>query len=105
VARGEKGLEKAPSTTLFEAADKAIEEDGYNVLILSDRGVSREMAPIPALLAVAGLHHHLIREGTRTRWGLVSNRANRARCITSRCSSVTAATRSIPTWPSRRWTT
>ena len=36
-----------------------------------DRGVDREYAPIPALLAVAGLHHHLIREGTRTRVGLV----------------------------------
>ncbi len=41
------------------------------MLILSDRGVDHEMAPIPALLAVAGLHHHLIREGTRTRVGLV----------------------------------
>jgi hypothetical protein len=41
-----------------------------NILILSDRGV-REQAPIPALLAVAGLHHHLIRSGTRGRVGLV----------------------------------
>ena len=46
-------------------------EDGINVVILSDRGVNKEWAPIPALLAVAGLHHHLIREGTRTRVGLV----------------------------------
>jgi glutamate synthase (ferredoxin) len=46
-------------------------EAGANLLILSDRGVDHEMAPIPALLAVAGLHHHLIREGTRTRVGLV----------------------------------
>jgi glutamate synthase (ferredoxin) len=38
---------------------------------LSDRGISRENAAIPALLAVSGLHHHLIREGTRTRVGLV----------------------------------
>ena len=42
-----------------------------NILILSDRGISAENAPIPALLAVAGLHHHLIRQGTRTRVGLV----------------------------------
>ena len=44
---------------------------GYNILILSDRGVDAENAPIPALLAVAGVHHHLIREGTRTQVGLV----------------------------------
>ena len=55
---------------LCDKADHAI-ADGVNILILSDRGVDRENAPIPALLAVAGLHHHLIREGTRTRVGLV----------------------------------
>src|SRR5437660_11573146 len=45
--------------------------DGYNVVVLSDRGVNKEWAPIPSLLAVAGVHHHLIREGTRTQVGLV----------------------------------
>src|SRR4029450_11182925 len=44
---------------------------GTNMVILSDRGVDPENAPIPALLAVSGMHHHLIREGTRTRVGLV----------------------------------
>ena len=42
-----------------------------NILVLSDRGIDRELAPIPALLAVSALHHHLIRTGTRTRVGLV----------------------------------
>ncbi len=42
-----------------------------NVVVLSDRGVSQELAAIPALLAVAAVHHHLIREGTRTQVGLV----------------------------------
>lgn len=51
---------------LFQNADKAIDE-GVNILILSDRDVDSERAPIPALLAVAGLHHHLVRQGTRTR--------------------------------------
>src|SRR5208282_2769692 len=55
---------------LFAAADKAI-AGGSNIIILSDRGISAENAPIPAMLAVAGLHHHLIRQGTRTRVGLV----------------------------------
>ncbi|HEX3889600.1 MAG TPA: glutamate synthase-related protein, partial [Verrucomicrobiae bacterium] len=50
--------------------DKAI-QNGVNILILSDRGVSPELAPIPALLAVSGLNHHLIRAGTRGRTGLV----------------------------------
>ena len=67
--KGAKGLEKALSD-LFKKASKAIAE-GLNIIILSDRGVDAKNAPIPALLAVSGLHHHLIREGTRTRVGLV----------------------------------
>jgi len=55
---------------LFQQASKAIAE-GTNIIVLSDRGVDQNNAPIPALLAVAGLHHHLIREGTRTRVGIV----------------------------------
>ncbi|HSY20177.1 MAG TPA: glutamate synthase large subunit [Candidatus Acidoferrales bacterium] len=68
-ADGAEGLEKALEK-LFNAADEAI-RDGANILILSDRGVSPELAPIPALLAMAGLNHHLIRTGTRGRTGLV----------------------------------
>ncbi len=44
---------------------------GVNIIILSDRGVNKENAALPALLAVSGLHHHLIREGKRTRVGIV----------------------------------
>lgn len=55
---------------LFEAADLAIRQ-GVNLLILSDRGVDRKHAPIPALLAIAGLHHHLVRSGTRTKVSLI----------------------------------
>jgi glutamate synthase (ferredoxin) len=68
-ADGVKGLEGALDQ-LFAATDKAI-AGGSNIVILSDRGISAENAPIPALLAVSGLHHHLIRQGTRTRVGLV----------------------------------
>ncbi|NDD39805.1 MAG: glutamate synthase subunit alpha, partial [Verrucomicrobia bacterium] len=68
-SEGPGGLEKAMDD-LCEAATKAI-KDGANIIILSDRGVDKDNAPIPALLAVAGVHHHLIREGTRTRVGLV----------------------------------
>jgi len=55
---------------LFAAADAAI-AGGKNILILSDRGVDAKNAAIPALLAVSGLHHHLIRTGTRTLVSLV----------------------------------
>ena len=66
---GSEALEVAMDR-MCDAASKAI-ADGANILILSDRGVNAEMAPIPALLAVSGLHHHLIRQGTRTRAGVV----------------------------------
>jgi glutamate synthase (ferredoxin) len=66
---GKAGLEKALDE-LFRAADQAI-ANGITILILSDKGVDQTHAPIPALLASAGLHHHLIRRGTRTRAGLV----------------------------------
>jgi len=55
---------------IFRKADEAIIE-GVNVLILSDRDISSEYAAIPALLACSGLHHHLIRNGTRTKVSLV----------------------------------
>ena len=45
--------------------------DGYQVIILSTRGVSEHLAPIPTLLATSAVHQHLIKEGTRTGCGLV----------------------------------
>jgi glutamate synthase (ferredoxin) len=66
---GVKGLESALES-IFSGADKAIEE-GVNLIVLSDRNLSPVQAPIPALLAVSGLHHHLIRKGTRTRVGII----------------------------------
>lgn len=67
--QGVKGLETAMDE-ICNQANQAIASGG-NIIILSDRGVNQDNAPIPALLAVSGLHHHLIREGTRTRVGLV----------------------------------
>jgi glutamate synthase (ferredoxin) len=68
-ADGAKGLETALDN-MFAAADKAIAE-GSTILILSDRDINKDNAPIPALLAVAGLHHYLIRKGSRSKVGLV----------------------------------
>jgi glutamate synthase (NADPH/NADH) large chain len=64
-ADGAAGLEPALQA-LFAKADHAITE-GTRVLVLSDRAQSAALAPIPALLAVAGLHNHLVREKKRTR--------------------------------------
>ena len=51
-------------------ADQAI-ANGCTYIILSDRGIDHEHAPIPALLATAGVHHHLVRNGSRVKVGLV----------------------------------
>ncbi|MBI5428905.1 MAG: glutamate synthase large subunit [Nitrosomonadales bacterium] len=67
--QGAAGCDKALKA-LCAAADKAV-EGGYNVLILSDRAMSAERAAIPALLACAAVHHHLVGAGLRTSTGLV----------------------------------
>ncbi|RSL33401.1 glutamate synthase large subunit [Salibacterium salarium] len=63
-SKGKEALQPALDN-LFAAADKAVEE-GATIIILSDRNVDENYAPIPALLAVGGLHHHFIRNGMRT---------------------------------------
>jgi glutamate synthase (NADPH/NADH) large chain len=69
-AKGDgKALENAMEK-LFILADKAVEE-GHNLIVLSDRGFTASTTPIPSLLAVSGLHHHLIRKKTRTRVGII----------------------------------
>jgi glutamate synthase (NADPH) large chain len=69
VEGGAKGLEKALGT-LCRQASTAI-RTGYEFIILSDRAVDADHAPIPALLAVSAVHHYLIREGSRTKVSLV----------------------------------
>ena len=69
VDSGEPGLIAAVET-LCSHASQAI-ESGYNLLILSDRGVNHEYAPIPSLLALSAVHNHLIREGTRNQVALI----------------------------------
>jgi glutamate synthase (NADPH/NADH) large chain len=55
---------------ITSAAEKAV-QDGYNILILSDRGVSADRMAIPALLACSATHEHLVKTGLRTSAGLV----------------------------------
>jgi glutamate synthase (ferredoxin) len=67
--KGGDGLEQAMNE-LCRHASEAVAA-GFDILILSDRGVGPRLAAIPSLLATAGVHHHLVREGTRTQCGLV----------------------------------
>ncbi|MFB3071803.1 MAG: glutamate synthase large subunit, partial [Nitrospirales bacterium] len=69
VDEGPDGLGTAVDQ-LCQDASKAI-KDGYKFLMLSDRGVNEEWAPIPSLLGIAAVHHHLVREATRTEVGLI----------------------------------
>ncbi|MCE9624722.1 MAG: glutamate synthase subunit alpha, partial [Deltaproteobacteria bacterium] len=69
VSEGKKGMVDAIERLSKEAS--AAIKDGCNILILSDRGVDQSQAPLPSLLATAGLHHHLVREGTRSKVGFV----------------------------------
>ena len=69
VAEGAAGLQAAMERLCREASEAL--ERGDNILIISDRAAGKDRVPIPALLAVAGVHHHLVREGTRLQTGLV----------------------------------
>lgn len=68
-ADGEAGLE----SSLFDLCQRASDAvaGGASILILSDRGAGSNQVPMPSLLATSAVHHHLIREGTRTKAGLV----------------------------------
>ena len=68
-SEGGAALERAMER--LQAQASAAVRAGNTILILSDRGVTEKCAPIPSLLATAGVHHHLVREGTRTRCALL----------------------------------
>ena len=56
---------------LCKKAEELVRENGYNIIILSDRNVDKEHIAIPALLATSAVHHHLIKKGLRTEVGIV----------------------------------
>ncbi|MCC7039445.1 MAG: glutamate synthase subunit alpha [Burkholderiales bacterium] len=68
-AWGANGMEAALASLAAHAED-AIRQ-GYNIVVLSDRSVDPDRLPIPALLATAAVHEHLVKEGLRTSTGLV----------------------------------
>ncbi|MHB8490906.1 MAG: glutamate synthase large subunit [Solirubrobacteraceae bacterium] len=69
VRDGAAGIRQAIARICAQAHDAVAE--GTNVIILSDRGLSARRVAIPSLLAVACVHHHLVREGTRLRAGII----------------------------------
>ena len=69
-ADGGPGAMDRAMDALRRGASEAIEA-GCTILVLSDRGVDSRHAAIPSLLATAGVHHHLMREGARTKVGIV----------------------------------
>ena len=69
VEENEKGL-KSALDNVRELASEAV-VNGANILIISDRLISKTMAPIPSLLAVGAVHHHLINEKTRSSTGII----------------------------------
>src|ERR1700721_321896 len=72
-ADGEAGLKRALDE-LCQRASLAVKA-GYSLLILSDRGVNKDYAPIPCLLALAAVHNLLVREETRTHGALITQAA------------------------------
>src|SRR5579863_4146966 len=78
---GQAGVAGAPTAAGGEARARALADvrrrvseaiaDGANLIVLSDRNATEEWAPIPSLLLTSAVHHHLVREKTRTQVGLV----------------------------------
>jgi glutamate synthase (NADPH) large chain len=69
LAWGREGVEAKLASLCAEAVDAI--KGGHNILIITDRRMSRTQVAIPALLALSAVHHHLVREGRRTTAGLV----------------------------------
>ncbi len=69
VAEGGAGLRRALDDARAQAS--AAVADGARIIVISDRESNEDLAPIPSLLAVAAVHHHLVRERTRTHVGLI----------------------------------
>ncbi|HEY5085265.1 MAG TPA: glutamate synthase central domain-containing protein, partial [Rhizomicrobium sp.] len=68
-SEGAAGLSNAITRICYNATDAVLADN--NILILSDRAVSADRVPVPAALAIAAVHHHLVRQGLRMQTGLV----------------------------------
>ena len=100
VAEGGEGLRMAIDSVRTQVST-AIGE-GANIIILSDRYADAENAPIPALLVTSAVHHHLVREKTRTRVGLVVETGEAREVHHFSCSSGSVPGPSTRIWRSTR---
>ncbi len=74
VHEGERGLRRALDRIRTEAADAA--DDDVSILVISNRGATADRAPIPSLLAVGAIHHHLVHRKARSRVGIIVDGAD-----------------------------
>ncbi|MDA0997947.1 MAG: glutamate synthase large subunit, partial [Proteobacteria bacterium] len=71
IKAGERQSMADALSRICDEAEAVVRDQGYNIVILSDRDIDEEHVAVPALLATGAVHHHLIREGLRTEVGLV----------------------------------
>ena len=69
IDKGYNGIEKAIENLINQVKEKVYQ--GANIIILSDRGINKDLAPIPMLLACSAVHHGLIKHGLRSKFGIV----------------------------------
>ena len=69
LSKGHNGIEEALEKIVSTIEKKV--DNGYNIIILSDRNVSNKLAPIPILLACSTVHHYLIKRNKRSKFGIV----------------------------------
>ena len=98
VARGGQGLREALEDV--RAKVSAAIRDGARIIVLSDRESNESLAPIPSLLSVSTVHHHLVRPAPAPRSDSSSRPVTPARCTIWPRSSVSAQRPSTRTWPS-----
>ena len=67
--KGHNGIEEALDKMVIEVSEKV--DQGYNIIIISDRGVSKKFGAIPILLACSNIHHQLMKLKKRSKFGIV----------------------------------
>ena len=69
ISKGHNGIEEALDKMVIDASKRI--DEGYNIIILSDRGVSKKMGAIPILLACSNIHHCMMKLKKRSKFGIV----------------------------------
>ncbi|MDB3901457.1 glutamate synthase large subunit, partial [Flavobacteriaceae bacterium] len=69
ISKGHNGIEEALDKMVIDASKRI--DEGYNIIILSDRGVSKKMGAVPILLACSNIHHCMMKLKKRSKFGIV----------------------------------